>query len=106
MMHKTASHLTIYFRVHGCYRDWKYNMHSAEWEGNPVFEQKYWNYYDSLKNCKNYTETAEQSLPMLPADLKVIMDYLDSPEGISKYSETRRLFFKAYGTTAFTLWTL
>ncbi len=68
----------------------------------------YRNYYDSLKNCKNCknrTETAEQSLPMLPVDLKVIMDYLDSPEGISKYSETRRLFFKAYGITAFTLWT-
>ena len=80
-------------------------MHSAKWEGNPVFEQKYQNYYDSLKNRKNHTETAEQSLPMLLADLKVIMDYLDSPEGISKYSEMHRLFFKAYGTTAFTLWT-
>ncbi len=80
-------------------------MHSAKWEGNLVFAQKYRNYYDSLNNGKNRTETAEQSMPMLPADLKVIMDYMDSPEGISKYSETHRLFFKAYGTTAFTLWT-
>ena len=80
-------------------------MHTAKWEGNPVFEQKYRNYYDSLKNRKNRTETVEQSLPMLPADLKVIMDYLDSPAAISKYSETRRLLFKAYVTTAFTLWT-
>jgi len=57
------------------------------------------------QDCNNHTKTAEQLLPMLLADLKVIMDYLDSPEGISKYSKTCRLFFKAYGTTAFTLWT-
>lgn len=93
-------------RVHGCYGDsWKLNKHTNEWEGNPVFEPKYKNYYDSLKNKNNRTETTQQSLPMLPKDLKVIMDYLDSPAARSAFTETRRLYFKAFATAAFTLWT-
>ncbi|KAG5649416.1 hypothetical protein H0H81_004005 [Sphagnurus paluster] len=42
---------------------------------------------------------------MLPKDLKVIMDYLDSKETVESMDLTRRLYFKAFATTAFTLWT-
>ncbi|KAF7364523.1 hypothetical protein MVEN_00321300 [Mycena venus] len=62
-------------------------------------------YYESLKNRHNRTSTATQALPMLPADLKVIMEYLDSPEAIKYFTVTQRLYFKAFVTTAFTLWT-
>lgn len=93
-------------RVHGRHEElWKYNKQTQEWEGNPVFEPKYKNYFDSLKNKNNRTETTEQSLPMLPKDLEVIMQYLDSPEGIIGFAETRRLFWKAFSSTAITLWT-
>lgn len=98
------SHLLA--RVYQCYGEyWKYNTQTEQWEGNPVFESKYRNYYDSLKNRDNKTETTQQSLPMLPSDLEIIMKYLDSAEGNAKYSKTRRLFFKAFASTAFTLWT-
>jgi hypothetical protein len=42
---------------------------------------------------------------MLPKDLKIIMDYLDGAEASQALSETRRLYFKAFSSTAFTLWT-
>jgi hypothetical protein len=42
---------------------------------------------------------------MFPKDLKVIMDYLDGKEGSDKVSVTRQLYFKAFATTAFALWT-
>jgi hypothetical protein len=48
-------------------------------------------------------DTATQALPMLPADLKVIMDYLDSPEAIKYFTVTQRLYFKVFVATAFTL---
>lgn len=41
---------------------------------------------------------------MLPSDLVVIMGWLDSPECIEGMSELRRLYFKAFATTAFALW--
>ena len=46
-----------------------------------------------------------QALPMLPKDLKIIMDYLDGAEARQALSETCRLCFKAFLSTAFTLWT-
>jgi hypothetical protein len=42
---------------------------------------------------------------MFPKDFKVIMDYLDGKEGSNKVSVTRQLYFKAFATTAFALWT-
>lgn len=41
---------------------------------------------------------------MLPSDLVVIMGWLDSPECIEGMSELRRLYFKAFATSAFALW--
>ncbi|KAK7016515.1 hypothetical protein R3P38DRAFT_2785719 [Favolaschia claudopus] len=93
-------------RVCGCQGDfWKYNSHTQKWEGNPVFESGFKTYYESLKNRHNRTGTATQALPMLPADLKVIMTYLDSDEGAKAFTVTQRLYFKAFASTAFTLWT-
>jgi hypothetical protein len=42
---------------------------------------------------------------MLPKDLEIIMQYLDSEEAIRELGETKRLYFKAFATTAFSLWT-
>ncbi|KAJ7637951.1 hypothetical protein DFH06DRAFT_1432567 [Mycena polygramma] len=93
-------------RVRGCQGEfWKYNSHTSKWEGNPVFESGFKTYYESLKNRHNRTSTATQALPMLPADLKMIMEYLDSDEAIKYFTVTQRLYFKAFITTAFTLWT-
>ncbi|KAK6969226.1 hypothetical protein R3P38DRAFT_3337142 [Favolaschia claudopus] len=93
-------------RVCGCQGDfWKYNSHTQKWEGNPVFESGFKTYYESLKNRHNRTGTATQALPMLPVDLKVIMTYLDSDEGAKAFTVTQRLYFKAFASTAFTLWT-
>ncbi|KAJ6506544.1 hypothetical protein C8R45DRAFT_922728 [Mycena sanguinolenta] len=93
-------------RVCGCQGDfWKYNSHIRKWEGNPVFENGFRTYYESLKNRHNRTSTATQALPMLPADLKIIVDYLDTPEATTHFTVTQRLYFKAFATTAFTLWT-
>jgi hypothetical protein len=41
---------------------------------------------------------------MMPKDLKVIMEYLDS-QGQRMLGKTRTLYFKAFATTAFCLWT-
>ncbi|KAJ7127320.1 hypothetical protein C8R43DRAFT_1134814 [Mycena crocata] len=93
-------------RVCGCQGDfWRYNSHTKDWEGNPVFENGFKTYYESLKNRHNRTATATQALPMLPADLKMIMEYLDSQEAVKYFTLTQRLYFKAFVTTAFTLWT-
>ncbi len=62
-------------------------------------------YFESLKNRQNRTATVVQALPMLPADMKIIMDYLDTLEGRKDISEVRRLCWKAFATTSFCLWT-
>ncbi|KAJ7488522.1 hypothetical protein B0H11DRAFT_2230062 [Mycena galericulata] len=93
-------------RVCGCQGEfWKYNTQTEKWDGNPVFESGFKTYYESLKNRHNRTSTTTQALPMLPADLKIIMEYLDSEEAIKYFTVTQRLYFKAFVTTAFTLWT-
>ncbi|KAJ7900711.1 hypothetical protein B0H14DRAFT_2493618 [Mycena olivaceomarginata] len=93
-------------RVRGCQGEvWKYNAQAEKWEGNPVFEPGFKVYYESLKNRHNRTSAATQALPMLPSDLKTIMEYLDSPEAIKYFTITQHLYFKAFVTTAFTLWT-
>ncbi|KAJ7458218.1 hypothetical protein FB451DRAFT_1406520 [Mycena latifolia] len=88
--------------VRGCQGEfWKYNAHPEKYEGNPVFESGFKIYYESLKNRQNRTGSATQALPMLPTDLKLIIDYLDSQEAI----EYATALFQAFVTTAFTLWT-
>jgi hypothetical protein len=93
-------------RVHGCYGEfWKYDVQAAKWDGNPVFEPAFKVYYESLKNRDKQTGTSTQALPMLPKDLKIIVAYLDSVEAKRLFSEMERMYFKAFATTAFTLWT-
>ncbi|KAJ6456576.1 hypothetical protein DFH09DRAFT_847576, partial [Mycena vulgaris] len=93
-------------KVCGCQGEfWKYSSHTEKWEGNPVFEIGFKSYYELLKNRHNRTSTASQALPMLPADLKIILEYLDSEDAVKYFTLTQRLYFKASVTTAFTLWT-
>jgi hypothetical protein len=75
------------------------------WEGNPVAESELKAYFESLKNRDKRTGTSTQALPMLPKDLKVIVEYLDSIVGMKEFSVTKNLYFKAFATTAFCLWT-
>lgn len=92
--------------VHGCQGDfWKYTSHTAKWEGNLVFESDFKAYYESLKNCDNQTGTSTQVLPMLLKDLKMIINFLDSPDAAEHTSLMKQFYFKAFTTTAFTLWT-
>lgn len=98
--------ILLIYSVHGCQGDsWKLNIATHEWEGNPVFEPDFKAYYEALKNRNKRIGTSTQALPMLPKDLKQIMAHLDGQEGIHAFTETRRLYFKAFATTAFCLWT-
>jgi hypothetical protein len=76
-----------------------------KWEGNPVFDLNFKTYFESLKNRDKRTGTSTQALPMLPKDLKLITDYLSSDDGLRELGETRCLYFKAFASTAFCLWT-
>ena len=49
--------------------------------------------------------TSTQAMPMLPQDFKTIMAYLDGFEAHQNMVETKRLYFKAFATTVFCLWT-
>jgi len=92
--------------VHGLQGEfWRHNTFTKEWEGNPVFDGEYQAYFESLKNRDKRTSTSTQALPMFPQDLKIIMAYLDGDEARQNMSETKRLYFKAFATTAFCLWT-
>jgi hypothetical protein len=93
-------------RAHGCQGEfWKFNPSTQQWDGNPVFDPDYKFYFELLKNRDKRTGTSTQALPILPKDLKVIVNYLNSQEAIDELSETKCLYFKAFATTAFTLWT-
>ena len=93
-------------RVHGCQGEfWKFDSARNEWNGNPVFDPEYKTYFESLKNRNKRTGTSTQALPMLPKDLKVVMQYLDSEDAIGELGETKCLYFKAFASTAFSLWT-
>lgn len=69
-----------------------------------MFEPDFKTYFESLKNRNKRTSTSTQALPMLPKDLKVIMDYV-AGEGSKVLGETRSLYFRAFATMAFCLWT-
>jgi hypothetical protein len=96
----------VFFSVLSCQGDiWKFNQHTKEWDGNPVFDGDYKMYFESLKNRENRTGTSNQALPMLPRDLKIHVDFLDGAEAEKHMSETQHLYFKVFATTAFCLWT-
>jgi hypothetical protein len=91
---------------HGCQGEfWKFNSVRQKWEGNPIFDPEYKVYFKSLKNCNRCTETSTQVLPILPADLNMLMQYLDSEVALRELGETKCLYFKAFAMTAFSLWT-
>ena len=108
MLHSVLllSCILILRRVHGCQGEfWRFNPQTKKWEGNPVFENNYKAYYESLKNRAKRTEMATQALPMLPKDLEAIFNYLDGEAAVVRFSLTQRLYFKAFASIAFTLWT-
>ena len=87
--------------VLGCQGNiWKWNSHTGTWDGFTVFENNFKAYFESLKNHENQTAVSTQALPMLPKDLKIIMDYLDGAEERQALSEAHRLYFKAFLSTA------
>ncbi|KAF4591297.1 hypothetical protein EYR40_009900 [Pleurotus pulmonarius] len=101
-----AAFKDYFSRVLLCQGDfWKLNERTEKWDGNPVFQSDFKVYFESLKNRQNRTATVVQALPMLPADMKVIMNYLDTSEGEKEISEVRRLCWKAFAMTSFCLWT-
>ncbi|KAG5220530.1 phosphate system positive regulatory protein [Salix suchowensis] len=101
-----AAFKDYFSRVLLCQGDfWKLNEGKQKWEGNPVFQSDFKVYFESLKNRQNRTATVVQALPMLPADMKVLMDYLDTSEASKNIAEVRRLCWKAFATTSFCLWT-
>ncbi|KAJ3710099.1 hypothetical protein C8R42DRAFT_648977 [Lentinula raphanica] len=60
----------------------------------------------SGKNRENRTSTFMQALPMLPADLKILFTYLDSSSRCREFNIlTQHLYFKAFASAAFNLWT-
>ncbi|KAI0057704.1 hypothetical protein BV25DRAFT_1919893 [Artomyces pyxidatus] len=71
-------------RVLGCQGDtWKFDSHTQTWEGNPVFDPEYKEYFESLKNRGRRNQTVTHALPMLLKDMR----------------------YQAFATTAFNLWT-
>jgi hypothetical protein len=70
-----------------------------------VFDPEFKVYFESLKNRDKRNGTSTQALPMLPKDLGVIMEFLDSSEAAADLGITKILYFKAFATTAFNLWT-
>lgn len=70
-----------------------------------MYQIEYKVYHESLKNRDGRTGTSTQALPMHPGDLKTIFAWLDSPHAAKELGELRVLYFKAFATTAFTLWT-
>jgi hypothetical protein len=98
--------LIFLLSVHGCQGEyWHFNPHTGKWKGNPVFENDYKAYYKSLKNRTKWTETATQALPMLPKDLEIIFGFLNTEAVVEKFLLMQRLYFKAFATIAFILWT-
>jgi len=92
--------------VHGCQGEfWRFDSAGQRWEGNPVFDPEYKVYFESLKNRSKRTGASTQALPMLPADLKVLMEYLGSDEAMRELGKTKCVYFRAFATTAFCLWT-
>ncbi|KAI0056179.1 hypothetical protein BV25DRAFT_1921184 [Artomyces pyxidatus] len=107
----TAEGVRAAFKQHferalGCQGNtWSLNSTTGKWEGNPVFYPEYKVYYESLKRRQLKTGILHQATPMLPKDLKIILDYFSTPEASSRFSQTKILFFSAFATTAFNLWT-
>jgi hypothetical protein len=90
-------------RVHGCHGSiWQYNPYLQAYEGNPVHQPKFNAYFKALQNRDCQTGETVQALPMQLEDLTVMHTCLDSN---SSFTEVQRLFFKAFSSLAFSLWT-
>ena len=75
------------------------------WDGNPMFYGDYNAYLNSLKSRSKHTNTSMHALPMLLKDLKTSITYLDGDSCLKNMPKTKQLYFQAFTTTSFTLWT-
>lgn len=60
-------------------------------------------FVESIKKRDLRTRDKNRAQAIFPSDLKAAFEYLDSEAGMSEYTETERLFFKGFSTTAFRL---
>ncbi|KAI0060282.1 hypothetical protein BV25DRAFT_1917898 [Artomyces pyxidatus] len=109
--YSTAEAVRAAFKYHferemGCQGSiWKLNRNTGDWEGNPVFDPDYMAYHEALKRRHLQESPPKKAIAILPADMKRMLDYLCSPDAAELFTTTKRLFFSAFATTAFALWT-
>jgi hypothetical protein len=70
-----------------------------------VFDLSYAAYHESLKKEYQRTGDPNHSLPMLPKDLEKMFAYADREFELGKITKTQYLFWKAFASISFTLWT-
>lgn len=66
-----------------------------------MYDTTYAQYLTSLKNRENRTGTVKRAVPIRPDDLTIMNKYVEES---GKFSLTQILWWKAYGSTAFKLW--
>ena len=110
LSYKTAegikSGLKHYFKTElGCLTDsWTCDS-DGNCTGNPVHEEAFERYLQSLKNRDGRAGTSRQSLAMSYSDMVMLMEHLQDPVTIAERTEGLCLLFQAFAATGFTLWT-
>ncbi|GBE89867.1 hypothetical protein SCP_1701930 [Sparassis crispa] len=84
---------------------WRKNGTTGQWEGNPVFDLSYSSFHESLKKEYQRSSDSSHSLPMLSKNIEKMFAYADHACSSKKISKTQQLFWKAFVSIAFTLWT-
>ena len=102
LLFKLVFHGELYGSTHGCQRDfWKKNETTGAWEGNPIFDLTYSALHESL-----YQRSGDsKSQPMLPKDIEKMFAFADAAVEQGKLPKTQCLFWKAFVSISFTLWT-
>ncbi|KAF9120917.1 hypothetical protein BGW39_010989 [Mortierella sp. 14UC] len=110
LSYKTAegikSGLKHYFKTElGCLTDsWTCDS-DGNCTGNPVYEEAFERYLQSLKNRDGRAGTSRQSLAMTYSDMATLMEHLQDSVTIAERTEGFCLLFQAFAATGFTLWT-
>jgi hypothetical protein len=106
LLFKSVFHGELYGSTHGCQGDfWKKNETTGAWEGNPVFDLTYSALHESLKKEYQRSGDSNHSLPMLPKDIEKMFAFADAAVEQGKLTKTQCLFWKAFVSISFTLWT-
>lgn len=110
LSYKTAegikSGLKHYFKTElGCLTDsWSCDS-DGNCTGNPVHEEAFERYLQSLKNRDGRAGTSRQSLAMSYSDMVTLMEHLQDPATIAERTEGLCLLFQAFAATGYALWT-